>query len=99
MAEQPKTIDISDVPEILRLAEEVRRSNQPRILQRAGEDVAVVVPLPAPKKRRAKRTLSEADRAAFRSAAGGWKGLVDTDQLIKDVYESRRISTRPPVEL
>jgi hypothetical protein len=29
MAEQPKSIDISDVPDILRLAEEVRRAGDP----------------------------------------------------------------------
>lgn len=33
-----------------------------------------------------------------RSAGGGWADL-DTDQLIEDIYESRRISSRPPVEL
>jgi len=98
MAEHPKTIDITDVPDILRLAEEVSRSNQPRILQRAGEDLAVVLPVGSrPKRRRGAKT--EAELAAFRASAGGWKGLVDTDQFIKDVYESRRISTRPPVEL
>lgn len=26
----------------------------------------------------------------MKSAAGGWKGLVDCDALIKDIYESRR---------
>jgi hypothetical protein len=39
------------------------------------------------------------DYAAFRSAARGWKDLVDVDRFIEDIYESRRISTRPPVEL
>jgi len=28
---------------------------------------------------------------AFERAAGSWKGLVDTERLIKDIYESRRI--------
>ncbi len=91
-------IDISDVPEILRLAEEVRLAGEPRVLRRDGEDLAVVVPLPKPKKHRRGHVLSAADYEAFRSAAGGWKDL-DTDKLIEDIYESRRISTRPPVEL
>ncbi len=30
---------------------------------------------------------------------GGWKGLIDAEQFLKDVYESRRISTRPEVKL
>jgi Protein of unknown function DUF104. len=28
---------------------------------------------------------------AFERAAGSWMDLVDTEQLIKDIYESRRI--------
>lgn len=47
MAEHPESIDFGDVPEILRLAEEVRRAGEPRVLRRDGEDLAVVVPLPA----------------------------------------------------
>jgi len=97
MAEQPKAIDISDVPDILRLAEEVRRAGEPRVLRRDGEDLAMVVPLPRAKKSRFKKP-TEADLEAFRSAAGGWSDI-DTDKLIENIYESRRISTRPPVEL
>ena len=35
----------------------------------------------------------------FRSAAGGWKDLLDCDAFIKDVYESRKINTRPEIKL
>jgi hypothetical protein len=41
---------------------------------------------------------TKADFEAFRAAAGSWKD-VDTDKLIEDIYESRRRSSRPPVEL
>ena len=41
---------------------------------------------------------TEKDLEAFRSAAGSWKD-VDTDKLMADIYESRRHSSRPPVEL
>jgi hypothetical protein len=51
------------------------------------------------KRPKAKRTRTKADYEAFRAAAGGWKGLIDTDKLIADIYESRRLSTKPPVEL
>jgi predicted DNA-binding antitoxin AbrB/MazE fold protein len=37
---------------------------------------------------------SDADREAFRRAAGGWKDTVDADTLIKNIYESRLLSTR-----
>jgi hypothetical protein len=100
MAEHIEPIDVSDASDLLRLAEEVRRSNIPRILRHDGEDLAMVVPLPQPvKTRRRYPEKTEEEYAAFRSAAGSWKGLVDTDKLIEDIYESRRISTRPPVDL
>jgi predicted DNA-binding antitoxin AbrB/MazE fold protein len=35
---------------------------------------------------------------ALERTAGGWEGLVDTDQLLKDFAESRKI-TRPEVRL
>jgi hypothetical protein len=55
-----------------------------------------VVPLrPA---RRKVQAETEADYEAFRSAAGRWSNI-DTDKLIEDIYESRTISLRPPVEL
>jgi len=39
------------------------------------------------------------DRERMRRAAGGWAGLVDGDQLIRDIYEARKISTRKPPRL
>ena len=94
------SIDITDVPELARIAEEVRSSGEARILRRAGEDIAILSPATAlhdPK--RGPRSRTKEDRQAFLAAGGGWKGLVDTDQLIADTYASRRRSSRPPVEL
>ncbi len=93
MAEQPKSIDISDVLDILRLAEEVRRVGEPRVLRRDGEDLAMVVPLPRAKTSRFKKP-TEADLEAFRSAAGGWADI-DTDALIEGIYRAREEGTRP----
>jgi predicted DNA-binding antitoxin AbrB/MazE fold protein len=31
----------------------------------------------------------------LRRSAGGWKGLIDADKLIADIYADRLISTRP----
>ena len=36
---------------------------------------------------------------AIRRTAGGWVGLVDAEKLKRDIYESRKISTRPKPEL
>jgi hypothetical protein len=100
MAEHLEAIDITEDPALLRVVEEVRAGNKPRVLRRNGEDVALVVPLAHTSARnRRDRPKTEADYEAFRSAAGGWKDLIDVDQFINDIHESRRISTRPPVEL
>ena len=42
---------------------------------------------------------TQADHEAFLSSAGGWAGLVDTEKFIKENYEQRNRSIRPPVEL
>jgi predicted DNA-binding antitoxin AbrB/MazE fold protein len=47
-------------------------------------------------------TVSEPDTTGaegIKKSFGGWKGLIDADQFLKDIYESRKISTRPEVKL
>ncbi len=99
MGEHAKSIDISDSPELLRLVEEVRASKEPRMLTRDNEQLAVVMPVGARSGKRQRKTPTVADLEAFRSAAGGWKDIVDTDKLVENIYESRRISIRPRVDL
>lgn len=36
---------------------------------------------------------------AFERCAGGWKGTIDAEALIRDIYEDRLISTRPEPKL
>jgi hypothetical protein len=97
MAERLKALDISNMPDVRRLAEEVSATRESRILRSSNGDLALVSPL-AKSTRRHGRGKTEADLSAFRSAAGGWKD-VDTDRLTEDIYETRRRSNRPPVEL
>jgi predicted DNA-binding antitoxin AbrB/MazE fold protein len=35
----------------------------------------------------------------LRRSAGGWKGLIDADKLIENIYADRLISTRPVPKL
>ena len=99
MAKEMRSIDISSVPDLVRIAEEVRTSGRPRILRRNGEDMAMVIPIGHGRKHRTRRAREQADYDAFLATAGGWKGLVDGDKLLADIYESREISTKPQVEL
>lgn len=73
MAGDYASIDISagNAPDLATLAEEVHRTNRPRLLRRADEELAVL--MPAPKKRpvreRAKPVTE--DDALFRSIGSG----------------------------
>ena len=42
---------------------------------------------------------SDEDFEAFRRAAGSWKGLVDADTLIRNIYADRLVTTRPEPRL
>lgn len=99
MQREIKHLDISNVPELLRIAEEVRITHQPRILRRDSEDLAILIPVTHSSQERVKRELTESDYQAFLSAAGSWSSFVDSDKLIEDIHESRRLSSKPPVEL
>lgn len=99
MAREIKRIDISNTPELLRLAEQVRTSREPRVLRRDSEDIAVLMPVSPARRRRVARTPTKADEEAFLSSAGGWKDNVDVDKFLADNYESRSHSFRPPVDL
>jgi hypothetical protein len=92
-----QSIEVGGSPELLRIAEDVRRGGAPRVLRHHGEDLAVIVPLPRAGKLRGRKP-SAADYEAFRSAAGSWAD-VDTDKLIEDIYATRARSNRPPPEL
>jgi hypothetical protein len=54
---------------------------------REGEEVTVTISEPAWKP----------DLEALRSSFGGWKGIVDTDALLKNIYDSRAVKSRRPV--
>ena len=99
MAKELRPLDISHTPELLHLVEEIRKGDEPRVLRRGSEDLAILTPLKTLPRRKATRTRTEADHEALLSSAGIWDGIVDTDKLIADIYGSRRRSFRPPVDL
>lgn len=42
---------------------------------------------------------SDLDREAFLRSAGGWKGTIDAEALIRNIYADRLLSTRPEPRL
>jgi hypothetical protein len=51
MASELTPIDISRMPELAHLADEVRRTNTSRVLRQGEDDVAVLMPVPAAPRR------------------------------------------------
>ena len=98
MASELSPIDITTIPELAHLAEEVARTRHPRVLRRGGEDIAVLMPTTAGKRPRPRRTRSQAGQDPFLTAAGSWEGLLDPEQFKQDLREARG-SDRPPVIL
>lgn len=92
----PTPIDITDMPDVVRIAEEVEATKTPRELVRENKPVALITPVTEANKPRKQKAKTKADYEAFLSAAGSWKD-VDTDRLIKDIYEQRRRSNKPPI--
>jgi len=46
-----------------------------------------------------KLTSAVGNRVAFRRAFGKWKGTIDAEALIRNIYADRRITTRPEPKL
>jgi hypothetical protein len=98
MARETHSLDVGGSPELVHLVGLVRASGRPLFLEEDGKTVAVLMPVRRPESRR-RRGRTDADRRAFRSAAGAWKGNVDAERFLEDNAESRRISSGPVPDL
>ena len=75
MAKEPKRIDISRMPELLTLAQEVRSTNEPRILQQDSEDLVLLSPVRPKKRSPTKAQPVTSDDALFRLIGIGKSGI------------------------
>ena len=89
-------VEITNNTDLLRIIEEVSRTNRPRMLSRGNEPIVVVSPARKP---RAVRLPSAEDIAATIASAGGWRGLVDVERFKEDNRRQKLVSTRPAVDL
>ena len=96
MAETAKIIPFDEFADNLNaFFDRVVRDREIIVVEREDGEAVVLEPAKATGRRKRKRTA--ADHEAFLSTAGGWKGLVDTDKLVEDIYLSRSMPPRPPV--
>ncbi len=97
MARELRSIDITNTPDILRLANEVAKTGLPHVLKLDNKDVAVITPVSPTSKSPRKKARTREDYEAFLSSFGSWADF-DVDKFHKDREESRKLN-RPPVEL
>jgi hypothetical protein len=94
MAQEQQAINVSHIPALRELVEEVARTRQPKRL-RVDESHAEVVLTPV-KPRGGRTDLTPAEREELlRTTFGSWKGLVDPDRLKQELSELQRDETSP----
>jgi hypothetical protein len=75
MAKEPKRIDISRIPELLSMAQEVRATNEPAVLQQESEDLALLSPVRPKKRSQTTAQPVTSDDALFRLIGIGKSGI------------------------
>src|SRR6266487_3692496 len=91
----PTPIDITNIPELVRIAEEVEATNKPRVLKRDNTPLAILTPV---KKKQSDQARSKAVKEAL-ALAGAWKDL-PSDRMEEELDRIRHSSkSTPPLEL
>jgi poly-gamma-glutamate capsule biosynthesis protein CapA/YwtB (metallophosphatase superfamily) len=84
----PIPIDITNIPELARIAEEVEATKTPRELKRENKTVAVIMPVKSRSSQ--KKPTWEHIQATF----GSWND-VDAEAMIANIYRWRKEGSRP----
>jgi hypothetical protein len=98
MVAERKIIDVENVPGLASFAEEVTTMRKQIVLRKQGKEFAIIVPSTDSSSFSPGRAKTPEDRQAFLASAGGWQGIVDED-MMEEIYNSRRISLRPLIGL
>ena len=88
---QPTPIDITNIPELVRIAEEVEATNKPRVLKRDNTPIAILTPV-------TKKQSSQAKSKAMKETlalAGAW-GDRDWNEVEADLDRIRHSSKPTP---
>ena len=92
---QPTPIDITNIPELVRIAEEVEATKKPRVLKRDNTPIAMLTPV---KKNQSHQAKQKAIKATL-ALAGAW-GDRDWNEVEAELDRIRHSSKpTPPFEL
>jgi hypothetical protein len=75
VAKEPKRIDISRMPELLSMAQEVQSTNESRILQHESEDLALLSPVRPKTRSQSRAKPVTGNDALFRLIGIGKSGI------------------------
>lgn len=92
-----KTKEVADCPDLLGIARDVAATDEPRLLQADGDELAVVIPVALARTLGLRGPITEQDDAAFRALAGVWND-VDADEFVDEIYADRGRPVNPPIE-
>ena len=93
-----KFVDLEDKPDLADVVRNVHSQGEPVVLREAGQKLAALVPMSDTDESESGDSSREERHKRLMELAGSMKGLVDEEKLY-EIYRSRSISTRPPVEL
>ncbi len=88
---QPIPIDITNIPELVRIAEEVDATNQPRVLKRDNTPIALLTPV---KKKQPAKAKQQAIAETL-ALAGAW-GDCDWNEVEAELDRIRHSSKPTP---
>jgi ribosome assembly protein YihI (activator of Der GTPase) len=92
---QPTPLDITNMPDLVRIAEEVKATNKPRVLKRDNTPLAILTPVKKKQSAQAKRKAIKETLAL----AGTWSDL-DFEKMLDALDHIRHDSKpTPPFEL
>ncbi len=80
MAKETKHIDVSSIPELVKLAQEVRRTNEPAVLQQEREDLAMLTPIKPVTKRSVRGKPTSVDDPLWKLVGIGHSGRGDISE-------------------
>ena len=95
MAKERKPVDVSRVPELLRLAREVRDSGESRVLAHDDEELAILSPVPKEPRRTRKsgvvtRSDSLWDIVGMASSGGPGDAARNKQRYLAEAYADKR---------
>jgi hypothetical protein len=91
MNSHPTPLDISKIPDLVRLVEQVEATQKPLELQKDNKTIAVLTPV-EPKKKQKKNQQAIEETLAL---AGSWKAL-DFDEMLEQLDRIRHESKPSP---